>query len=164
MSTFAESVGASTFLIGLAVGMYSFSNTFGNIISGFWTDRGGPFFVLLTGLFSTGISLLLYHLVNEPVLLIIVRFVHGLVAGLIVPAAFTYLANITAKDNRGKSSALSGAFVGIAAIAGPAFSGILASRISVPFVFSITSAFMLVLGIISLFVLRSFALSKPIAK
>ena len=105
-------------------------------------------------------SLFTYQLINEPVLLIIVRFVHGFVAGLIVPAAFTYLANITAKDNRGKSSAFSGAFVGIAAIAGPAFSGILASRISVPFVFSITSVFMLLLGIIALFVLRRFAISK----
>ena len=54
MSTFAESVGASTFVIGLAVGMYSFSNTFGNIISGFWTDHRGPFFVLLTGIIFNG--------------------------------------------------------------------------------------------------------------
>lgn len=160
MSTFAESLGASTFVIGLAVGMYSFSNTFGNIISGFWTDRSGPFFVLITGLFSTFISLLLYQLISEPILLIIIRFVHGLVAGLIVPAAFTYLANITAKDNRGKGSAVSGAFVGIAAIAGPAFSGILASRISVPYVFTITSVFMLLLGVIALFTLRRITISK----
>ncbi|WP_052124228.1 MFS transporter [Ureibacillus manganicus] len=164
MSTFAESVGASTFVIGLAVGMYSFSNTFGNIISGFWTDRKGPFFVLITGLFTTGISLLLYHLIHEPIILIIVRFVHGLVAGLIVPAAFTYLANITEKDKRGKRSAVSGAFVGIAAIAGPAFSGILASRISVPSVFSITSIFMLFLGILALFTLRKITISKTSKK
>ncbi|CAM5187863.1 putative MFS family arabinose efflux permease OS=Ureibacillus acetophenoni OX=614649 GN=SAMN05877842_111125 PE=4 SV=1 [Ureibacillus acetophenoni] len=160
MSTFAESVGASTFLIGLAVGMYSFSNTFGNIISGFWTDRRGPFLVLLTGLFTTGLSLLLYYFIKEPVLLIIVRFVHGLVAGLIVPAAFTYLANITEKNKRGKGSAVSGAFVGIAAIAGPAFSGILASRTSVPFVFSITSMAMFLLGVIALFTLKKITFSK----
>ncbi|CAM5196732.1 hypothetical protein LSPH26S_02068 [Lysinibacillus sphaericus] len=42
MSTYAESLGASAFLTGLAVGMYSLSNTFGNIISGFLTDRKGP--------------------------------------------------------------------------------------------------------------------------
>lgn len=36
MSTYAESLGASAFLTGLAVGMYSLSNTFGNIISGFF--------------------------------------------------------------------------------------------------------------------------------
>lgn len=160
MSTFAESVGASTFVIGLAVGMYSFSNTFGNIISGFWTDRKGPYLVLITGLFTTSTSLLLYHLIYEPVVLILVRFVHGLVAGLIVPAAFTYLANITEKDKRGKRSAVSGAFVGIAAIAGPAFSGILASRISVPYVFSITAIFMILLGMISLFTLRKITILK----
>lgn len=36
MSTYAESLGASAFITGLAVGMYSLSNTFGNVISGFF--------------------------------------------------------------------------------------------------------------------------------
>lgn len=44
MSPFALSLGATPFLVGLAVGMYSFSNTIGNVISGFMTDKRGPFF------------------------------------------------------------------------------------------------------------------------
>lgn len=155
MSTYAESLGASAFLTGLAVGMYSLSNTFGNIISGFLTDRKGPFVILIVGLLTTGLSLTLYNLVDAPFALLIVRFIHGLVAGLIVPAAFTFLANATDQEKRGKGSAISGAFVGIAAIVGPAFSGILASRTSVPFVFNITASFMLVLGILSFFLLQA---------
>ena len=61
MSTYAESLGASAFLTGLAVGMYSLSNTFGNIISGFLTDRKGPFIILIVGLLTTGLSLTLYN-------------------------------------------------------------------------------------------------------
>lgn len=160
ISTYAQDLGASTFVIGLAVGMYSFSNTFGNIISGFLTDKKGPYAILIIGLLTTSISLFSYHLIQEPVLLLVIRFLHGLVAGLIVPAAFTFLANTTKKDERGKGSALSGAFVGIAAIAGPAFSGILASRTSVPFVFSITGLFMIVLCIFAIFILRNTKITK----
>ncbi|MFJ8460359.1 MFS transporter [Lysinibacillus sp. RS5] len=160
MSTYAESLGASAFLTGLAVGMYSLSNTIGNIISGFLTDRKGPFVILILGLLTTGLSLSLYNLVDEPIALLIVRFVHGLVAGLTIPAAFTFLANATEQEKRGKGSAISGAFVGIAAIIGPAFSGILASRTSVPFVFNITASFMILLGILAFFLLKSNQIKK----
>ncbi|MBF6633962.1 MAG: MFS transporter, partial [Planococcus sp. (in: Bacteria)] len=37
MSTYAVSLGASPFIAGLAVGMYSLSNTFGNVISGIFS-------------------------------------------------------------------------------------------------------------------------------
>ncbi len=164
MSTYAESLGASAFLTGLAVGTYSLSNTFGNIISGFSTDRKGPFSILILGLLTTGISLLFYNLVDEPIVLLIVRFVHGLVAGLIVPAAFTFLANATEQEKRGKGSAISGAFVGIAAIIGPAFSGILASHTSVPFVFNITAGFMILLAILAFFLLKSNQVKKEKSK
>ncbi|WP_350457240.1 MFS transporter [Lysinibacillus sp. OL1_EC] len=164
MSTYAESLGASAFLTGLAVGMYSLSNTFGNIISGFLTDRKGPFIILIIGLLTTGLSLTFYNLVEEPIALLIVRFIHGLVAGFIVPAAFTFLANATEQEKRGKGSAISGAFVGIAAIIGPAFSGILASRTSVPFVFNITASFMLLLGILACFILKANQVKKEKTK
>ncbi len=111
--------------------------------------------ILVIGLFTTGLSLTLYNLVAEPIALLAVRFVHGLVAGFIVPAAFTFLANATEQEKRGKGSAISGAFVGIAAIIGPAFSGILASRTSVPFVFNISASCMLLLGILAVFFLKS---------
>ena len=64
MSPFALSLGATPFLVGLAVGMYSFSNTIGNVISGFMTDRRGPFLILVLGLFASAISLFLYAFVD----------------------------------------------------------------------------------------------------
>lgn len=154
MSTFAESVGASAFVTGLAVGMYSFSNTFGNIFSGFFTDKKGPFHVLVFGLLLTGAALFLYAFIEEPFALLAIRFLHGLVLGFIM-TAFTYLANETSPEKRGKGGAISGAFVGIAAIIGPAFSGILASRTSAPIVFNFTGICMVVLGLIAVVVLRN---------
>ncbi|OXS75707.1 MFS transporter [Domibacillus enclensis] len=154
MSPFAESLGATPFLTGLVVGMYSFSNTIGNVLSGFWTDRKGPFLVLLTGLFTTGAALLLYQAVSDAWSLLLVRFVHGLLAGLITPAAFTYLANHTANEQKGKGAAISGAFVGMAAIVGPAFSGIMSSRTSEAAVLGVTAAAMLLLGTLAFLLLK----------
>lgn len=102
MSPFAESLGATPFLTGLAVGMYSFSNTIGNILSGFLTDKKGAFRVLLAGLLFTGAALLLYHFAVDAWSLLAIRFIHGMLAGLIVPAAFTYLANAAKEGKKEK--------------------------------------------------------------
>src|SRR5690606_6953007 len=113
ISTFAESFTTSTFITGLAVGMYSFSNTFGNILSGLWTDRKGPYLILIIGLLTTSFCLFSYTIIHNSISLLIIRFLHGLVSGLIIPAAFTFLANSTSKKSRGKGGAISGAFIGI---------------------------------------------------
>lgn len=149
MSTFASSVGASAFVVGFVIGLYSLSNTLGNIISGILTDKVGPFRMLMIGLLLSSGALLLYHIVDRPAILIAVRILHGLVAGLIVPAAFTYSANSTAGNRQGRKVALTGTFVGLAAIVGPAFSGIMASKTSVPFVFSCVAALGLLLTVLA---------------
>ncbi|MCR2821472.1 MFS transporter [Lederbergia panacisoli] len=160
MTPLATSLGATPFLTGLAVGMYSFSNTIGNVISGFLTDKRGPFVILLIGLLFTGIMLVCYFLAIDAWSLLFIRFLHGLAAGLIVPAAFTYLANSAKSEKKGKGAALSGAFVGLAAVIGPAFSGIVASKSSETTVLSVTAFFMILLGILSLIFLRSKVIRK----
>lgn len=156
MSPFALSLGASSFLTGLVVGMYSFSNTIGNIISGFMTDRKGPFFILLIGLLSSSLSLFLYPLAYDPASLLGIRLLHGFMEGLIVPAAFTFLANRAEESKRGRSVAISGAFVGMAAIFGPAYGGILGAKMGTPFIMAVNGGVMLLLAIIAFFTLRSF--------
>ncbi|MDQ0114181.1 MFS transporter [Paenibacillus harenae] len=160
MSTFATSVGASAFIVGFVIGLYSLANTLGNILSGIMTDKIGPFKLLMAGLLLSSGALLLYHFVDQPVLLIIVRIVHGFVAGLIVPAAFTFSANTTVHNEQGKKVAFTGTFVGLAAIIGPAFSGIMASRTSVPFVFTCVAALGLLLSVLSAIFLRKYKISK----
>lgn len=160
MSTFAVSVGATPFIAGVAIAIYSLSNTFGNILSGVWTDKIGPYRILLVGLLLSSVSLMSYHIVDHPTTLLVVRVVHGFVAGLIVPAAFTLSANLTAANRQGKKVALTGSFVGLAAILGPAFSGILASRTSVPAVFSFVALYGVMVAFLTLFVMRSSRLTE----
>lgn len=159
MSTFAISVGATPFIAGLVIAIYSLSNTFGNILSGIWTDRIGPIVILFVGLGLSSLSLLSYHLVDTPTTLLIVRIVHGFVAGLIVPAAFTLSANLTAANRQGKKVALTGSFVGLAAIIGPAFSGIMASRTTVPVVFTYVAFYGAMVALLALIFLRPSKLS-----
>lgn len=155
MSTFATSVGASAMVAGLIVGIYSLTNTFGNILSGILTDRTGPLIVLFVGLLTTSFTLSFYNFVDSVPTLLILRFVHGFVGGLVVPAAFALLANITRAEKQGSQSAVTGSFVGIAAIVGPAYSGIMASRMSVPFVFTTVSIFGACLLVLMVLFLRS---------
>jgi len=140
MSTFAVSLGATAMMAGFVVGMYSFTNTIGNILAGVLTDRLGAYAVFTAGLLATSLTLLLYQAVWSPEQLLAVRFLHGLLGGLIVPAAFTYIANVTRTERQGSQSAVTGSFVGIAAIVGPAYSGIMAARVGVPFVFTTVAA------------------------
>lgn len=160
MSTYAVSLGASPFIAGLAVGMYSLSNTFGNVISGIFSDRKGPFSILVVGLLSTSLMLFTYSLIDGPYSLLAIRFFHGLAAGLTVPAAFTYLANRTESAKRGKGAALSGAFVGLAAILGPAYGAVYTSRNDVPQTMILTGTLILLIGITAFFLLRQTAITK----
>lgn len=160
ISPFAVSLGAGPFLAGLAVGMYSLSNTFGNIISGVFSDRKGPFAILVTGLVSTSAALFFYGFTEGPYSLLAIRFLHGLAAGLTVPAAFTYLANRTDHSRRGKSAAISGAFVGLAAIIGPAYGAIYTSRGSVPETMTLTGTLIGLLAIAAFFLLRTHQVKK----
>lgn len=159
MSTYAVSLGATPFIAGLAVGMYSLSNTFGNVISGIFSDRKGPYVILVVGLLSTSLTLFSYSLIDSPYSLLAIRFFHGLAAGLTVPAAFTYLANRTATAKRGKGAALSGAFVGLAAILGPAYGAVYTSRNDVPQTMFLTGTLILLIGIIAFFLLRQTAIT-----
>lgn len=154
MSTFALSVGASTFIAGIVVGLYSFTNTFGNILSGIFTDRIGAFNMLLLGLVTTVLALASYQLVDDPATLLVVRCVHGFFSGFITPAAFTLLANTTKDSKQGSSGAVTGSFVGIAAIVGPATSGILASKTTVPNVLALVGCFGFVLLVAMIVFLR----------
>ncbi|RKD25855.1 bicyclomycin resistance protein [Ammoniphilus oxalaticus] len=144
MSPFAQSLGATPFFIGVVVGMYSLTNMVGNIFSGFWIDKEGTRRVLLFGLVASGLVLFAYAFVNTVPQLLVARFLHGLSGGILVPAAFTFLANRGDGAKRGKTMALSGAAVGLAAVIGPAFGGIVTSKFGIEWVFIVIGSLMIV--------------------
>lgn len=161
-STYAQSIGASTGFIGFIVGAYSFSNLFSNVFSGLLIDSRGPKKAMVLGFLLNGVVLFLYAVVTTPTQLLAVRFLNGVTAGIITPAAFTYLSFYTTK-NKGKSMALSGAAVGLAAVSAPAFSGIVSSAYGSEVVYMTIGCFMLI-GLILTFTLKPFHKSREVAE
>ncbi|PLS17125.1 MFS transporter [Bacillus sp. M6-12] len=150
MSPFAQDLGAGSLMTGLIVGTYSFTNMGGNVISGILIDRIGPRKVLFYGFCATGLILLLYLLADNPLQLLSVRLIHGAAGGFLVPAAFTYLGNAAEeKKGKGESMARSGAAIGLAAIIGPAFGGIVSAKLGINYVFAILSLLLILTGVLT---------------
>jgi MFS family permease len=161
VSIYAENLGAdpNTGIIGFIVGIYSFSNLLSNFFSGLLVDKNGPKKILIAGFLINGIILFLYTIIQTPEQLLWVRFLNGLSAGIITPAAFTYITlyNKSTHQHHGRTMAYAGAAVGLAAIGGPTYSGIVSARLGQPEVYMIISIFMLIGLVISLFI-------KPLQK
>ena len=139
ITPYALQLGSSYTLAGAIVAVYSLTNIIGNIIGGDWIDRFGRKKMLFYGMFITGFILLLYPLAQNGEQLFIIRMLHGLVGGVLIPAAFAYIGDRTTTASRGKSMAFTGASIGISAIVGPAIGGIMAARASITSVFILVS-------------------------
>ena len=150
-STYAQNLHATTAFIGFIVGAYSLSNLFSNVFAGHLVDRSGPKTIMLVGFLLNAIILFLYAIVTNPVQLLIVRLLNGITAGVITPAAFTYISLGNLGRGGGQQMAYSGAAVGIAAIGGPAFSGIVSSAYSHEMVYIILAILMAIGTILTLF-------------
>ncbi len=135
ITPYAKSLGASNILTGAIVAVYSLTNMFGNILGGHWIDKYGRKRMLFIGMISVTVILLLYPLAATGTQLFIIRLLHGLAGGFLIPSAFAYVGDQTRVGSRGKAMAFTGAAIGIAAIVGPAVGGALAARGQIEYVF-----------------------------
>ena len=149
VSTYAKSLHAATGFIGFIVGAYSLSNLFSNVFAGHFVDKNGPKKVMLLGFLINGIILYLYAILTSPEQLLVVRFLNGITAGVITPAAFTYITLNDKRKKSGQEMAYSGAAVGLAAISAPAFSGIISSAYSHEMVYIILATLMIIGAILT---------------
>src|SRR5699024_9282146 len=78
-------------MAGAIVAVYSITNMIGNVLGVHWIDKFGRKKMLLTGMISVCIILFFYPLAQNGLQLFIVRFVHGLAGGVLIPAAFAYV-------------------------------------------------------------------------
>ncbi len=160
ITPYALSLGASLTLTGGIVAVYSFTNMIGNVFGGHWIDRYGRKKMLVTGMFAVFGILLLYPFAQNGSQLFVIRFIHGLAGGVLIPAAFAYIGDRTdqtPQKTRGKSMAFTGASIGTAAIIGPAFGGIMAARSQIEYVFVFIAILFLVTGfLIMKFIEESF--------
>ncbi|MGM8365974.1 MFS transporter [Virgibacillus sp. W0181] len=157
ITPYALGLGASYTLAGAIVAVYSLTNIVGNILGGHWIDRFGRKKMLFNGMIFVAVVLLLYPLAKTGEQLLIVRLLHGLAGGVLIPAAFAYIGDRTTEGSRGKTMAFTGAGIGVAAIIGPAIGGIMAARSSISTVFILVSILFLITALLTLkFVTESF--------
>lgn len=154
ITPYAISLGSSHVLTGAIVAIYSFSNMLGNIVGGHWIDQFGRKKMLLIGMIGVAVVLFFYPLAQSGEQLLLFRFLHGLAGGILIPASFAYVSDLTTGKTRGKSMAFTGAAIGISAIVGPAFGGIMASRASIEAVFLFIAGLFVITTIFVFFFLK----------
>lgn len=147
ITPFALSLGADEYTAGIIVAIYSLFNIVGNVFGGFLSDKVGRRNMLLIGMGAQIIILLAYTVVPSVGLLILIRIIHGFSSGLLTPAAFSLVADISKKSAIGRSMALTGVSIGVAAVIGPALGGIISSQASYQTVYLVMSI-IFVFGII----------------
>ncbi|MBI4332537.1 MAG: MFS transporter [Chloroflexi bacterium] len=159
---YAKSLGAAEAMIGLLVAAYSVTNLAGNLLAGQMLDRWGRKQALYLGLVGTAVALLLYTRAQSPAGLLLVRLFHGFTAGFLSPAAFTIIADLAPPQGRTRAMGLAGAYVGIAAIVGPASAGALRARWGFNAVFITVAGLMVLALVVSLLLLRGDMKRNPV--
>lgn len=150
ISPYAVSLGASAVMAGWIVGIYSLTNMVGNVGAGVVLDRMGRRVPLAIGLAWAGLGLWLYGVVGTPWGLLLARAFHGLGGSILVPAIFTLAADTLPEEERSQGMARIGAMIGIAAIVGPMYSGIVRQLWGPHVVFTTVAVIMFIGGFIAL--------------
>lgn len=121
---YAESFGASAFLIGLLGTSFSLMQFLFSPIWGRWSDRIGRKPIILVGLMGSCLSYLVLALAGSLPMVFAARVIGG-IAGANIPTAQAYIADITTPENRAKGMGMVGAAFGLGFIFGPALGGVL---------------------------------------
>src|SRR5215471_12820407 len=122
---YAESLGASPFVVGLLLSSYAACQLVAGPVLGQISDRIGRKPVLLVSQFGTFAGFVLLALSHSLVPVFISRIIDGLTAGNI-SVAQAYIADVTEESKRTQSFALIGIAFGVGFLFGPAVSGFLA--------------------------------------
>jgi DHA1 family tetracycline resistance protein-like MFS transporter len=125
---YAETFGASPFVIGLLFAVFSLCQLVAAPALGDFSDRYGRRPVLVFSLAGTVVSFVMLAMAHSVAMLFAARIVDGLSGGNISTAR-AYVADITEPKDRARAYGLIGAAFGLGFILGPALSGVL-SRVS----------------------------------
>ncbi len=151
LAPYTISLGATPFMLGVVVGTYSLFNLFGNYASGIIIDKKGWLLPLFAGLIGVSLALLLYPQAFKTQHLVFIRSWHGLMGGFLVPAS---LACLTKNENntsyQDRLLAVFGATIGLAAVTGPVYAGVIANRFDFHAVYYSLAAIMMAAAIFSL--------------
>lgn len=102
LSVYADTLGASSFWIGVVFAAFSLSRTICMPLFGRMADRYEKKHLMAAGLFFYAIISLGYVFAPTVFLLTIVRFVHGITSAMIAPVAMAYLGDIAGRGEEGR--------------------------------------------------------------
>jgi len=121
---YAESYGASPFVVGLLSMSYSLMQFVFTPIWGRLSDRYGRRPLILLSLAGSCTGFLIFGLARSLEMLFAGRILAG-IAGAIIPTTSAYIADVTPPENRAKGMGMIGAAFGLGFIFGPAIGGLL---------------------------------------
>jgi len=121
---YAETFGASPFVIGLLTASYAAAQFLGAPLMGRLSDRYGRRPVLLLSIGGTLIGFIMLAFANSLAVLFASRIIDGLTGGNITVAQ-AYITDVTDRQNRSRGLGMIGAAFGLGFIFGPAVGGLL---------------------------------------
>ena len=99
---YAENLGATGVWLGVIFAGFSISRTIVMPVAGWLSDRRGRKLILGIGLFAFALTSLGYIWANDTASLLLVRFLQGIAAGMILPIAQAYIGDIAPEGEEGK--------------------------------------------------------------
>src|SRR3954464_2436041 len=119
---YAQTFGASPFVIGLLFASFSLSQLIATPALGVLSDRWGRRPVLIFSLLGTVVSFAMLALANSLAILFVARIIDGLSGGNITTARAS-IADVTEPHERAKAFGMLGAAFGLGFIVGPGLAG-----------------------------------------
>ncbi len=141
----SEFPGATSFLVGLAIGAYGLTQAFFQIPYGLWSDKYGriPILILSTIIFFLGSGLAAYASYNQDIYLLIAgRFLQGM--GAVSSVVIALIADLTREEVRTRAMATIGASIGMAFAFGMVLGPWIAGHFGLGGVFSFTALLALI--------------------
>lgn len=158
-----SSLGAGPAGIGLAVGAYSAANLPANIAGGILVDRVGRRRVTIAGLLAAAITVAAYAWATTVLAFILVRVLHGIAGGILVPAVFAAAGDRTRRGAEGRAFGRLGAVIGSAAVIAPATAGAVRQATGTDAVFLGVAVLLLVGAVIAVIGVHDAAPARPTA-
>lgn len=124
---YAESRGASLAIIGAMATSYLISNFAFQYPVGWLADRWGRKPVMMISLLSQAALTAIYLPITDPVLFVVLRFVEGIAAAGMLPAARALIIDSVPQEQQGEAYGIFGAIFSASFLLGPGLGGLLAS-------------------------------------
>ena len=128
----ATNLGASEFMYGLLVAVYSFMQFLMAPLWGRFSDRIGRRPVFLIGTLVTSTAFLLFGFVNSLLMLFVIRAMQGFSTAATLTVANAYIADVTPHKERGKQFGRLMSAFGLGFATGPGVGGLIAANVTIP--------------------------------